>query len=139
MTDPKQVGGDHYESGAKTQWWQLTAELGIEFNEGCIVKYILRYRRKNGIEDLEKAVTYVDNLLRCKPNLYEDMNPSEAFLRSHKAGAVDTFLYGLNQVEDESHHVTETEKQAILAVIRGEYKTARGYLDTLKAFYQAKK
>jgi hypothetical protein len=35
----------------------------ITFIEGNIIKYICRWRNKNGIEDLEKALTYLQYLL----------------------------------------------------------------------------
>ena len=36
-----------------------------EFNfcEGNVIKYISRYKRKNGIEDLKKAKSYLDKLI----------------------------------------------------------------------------
>ena len=33
-----------------------------EFCIGNVLKYTIRYDRKNGIEDLEKAVTYIERL-----------------------------------------------------------------------------
>ena len=37
-----------------------------EFNfcEGNVIKYISRYKRKNGIEDLKKAKQYIDFLIK---------------------------------------------------------------------------
>ena len=37
---------------------------GMRFHEGNILKYILRWRDKNGIEDLKKARTYLDELIK---------------------------------------------------------------------------
>lgn len=37
---------------------------GLGFIEGCIVKYITRFRRKNGKADLEKARHYIDLLIK---------------------------------------------------------------------------
>ena len=36
-------------------------ELG--WNEGNIVKYVSRWKRKNGLEDLQKAREYLDRLI----------------------------------------------------------------------------
>ena len=33
-----------------------------EFCIGNVLKYTIRYDRKNGIEDLEKAITYIERL-----------------------------------------------------------------------------
>lgn len=35
----------------------------FDFLEGNIIKYVWRWRRKNGIEDLEKARVYLDTLI----------------------------------------------------------------------------
>ena len=36
----------------------------LNFCEGNVVKYISRYKRKNGIEDLKKARQYIDFLIK---------------------------------------------------------------------------
>ena len=35
----------------------------LGFHEGCVVKYVSRWRRKNGIADLRKALFYVQRLI----------------------------------------------------------------------------
>ena len=35
----------------------------LNFCEGNVVKYISRWRRKNGVEDLKKAKQYIDFLI----------------------------------------------------------------------------
>ncbi len=36
---------------------------GLNFCEGNVVKYVARWRRKNGIEDLKKARQYLDFMI----------------------------------------------------------------------------
>ncbi len=36
----------------------------IAFVEGCIIKYVSRWRHKNGIDDLKKARSYLDYLIQ---------------------------------------------------------------------------
>lgn len=38
------------------------------FLEGNIIKYVLRHRRKNGVEDLRKAMTYLTWLIDEEEN-----------------------------------------------------------------------
>lgn len=63
----KQVGGTHYASksidpiAAMKAW--MTPEQLTGFYHGNIIKYVARYRDKNGIEDLEKAKDYIDRLI----------------------------------------------------------------------------
>lgn len=51
-----QVGGSHYNTGI--QPLEYTMKNKLTFCEGNVVKYISRYRKKNGIEDLAKVVHY---------------------------------------------------------------------------------
>ena len=57
-----QHGGDHYK-GAEFQHWDLIARNGIGYLEGVASKYPTRWRRKNGAEDVQKAIHYVDKIL----------------------------------------------------------------------------
>jgi hypothetical protein len=59
---PKQIGGDHYETMA-IQPWEVIRRGDLDFWEGNVIKYVMRYRAKNGLEDLEKARHYLDYLI----------------------------------------------------------------------------
>ena len=52
-----QIGGNHYK-GYKYQPIQFFNDTKITFTQGAIIKYVMRYKDKNGIEDLEKAKHY---------------------------------------------------------------------------------
>lgn len=57
-----QIGGDHYkELPIQPIEYILANKLG--FCEGNVVKYITRYKSKNGLEDLKKAKHYIDMLI----------------------------------------------------------------------------
>lgn len=57
-----QYGGDHYKArGIQPLQYSLANEL--PFCEGNVVKYITRYKDKNGSEDLKKVVHYAQFLL----------------------------------------------------------------------------
>ena len=57
-----QVGGDHYRQGG-IEPIDFIMSQGMGFCEGCIVKYVTRWRYKGGREDLLKARQYLDFLL----------------------------------------------------------------------------
>jgi len=38
-------------------------EYNMNFLEGNIIKYVARYKNKNGLEDLKKAKWYLDKLI----------------------------------------------------------------------------
>lgn len=52
-----QVGGEHYK-GYGYQPLDLIENLNLSFAEGCILKYVIRFRDKGGKEDLLKALDY---------------------------------------------------------------------------------
>jgi hypothetical protein len=58
-----QVGGSHYLQ-FKIQPIEFILANKLGFVEGSIIKYICRYRLKNGVEDLKKIKHYVDLLLQ---------------------------------------------------------------------------
>ena len=62
-----QVGGSHYKDMAIQPVEYIHAN-GLGYIEGNIIKYVSRWRRKNGVADLEKARHYIDLLieLECK-------------------------------------------------------------------------
>lgn len=49
----RQVGGAHYQ--APYQHWDLVADAGLGYFDGQATKYVSRWRKKNGIQDLQKA------------------------------------------------------------------------------------
>lgn len=60
-----QVGGDHYRKQSIQPVEYIHAN-GIGYIEGNIIKYVTRWRGKNGIEDLKKARHYLDLLIEME-------------------------------------------------------------------------
>ena len=58
----EQVGGTHYKT-SKEQPWDFIERYSLGFMEGNIVKYLTRWRKKGGIQDLEKVRHYLAKLL----------------------------------------------------------------------------
>jgi hypothetical protein len=58
----KQVGGSHYrDKGIQPIIYIHANNLG--FCEGNVVKYVTRWRDKNGVADLKKAIHYLELLI----------------------------------------------------------------------------
>ena len=57
-----QVGGNHYSKKA-IQPWDIVDEWELDFYAGNVVKYIRRYRYKDGVQDLKKARHYLDYMI----------------------------------------------------------------------------
>jgi hypothetical protein len=58
----KQVGGTHYKD-MKIQPMEYVLENGIGAAEYAVIKYVSRWRNKNGIDDLKKAIHYLEILI----------------------------------------------------------------------------
>ena len=58
----KQVGGTHYKD-FKIQPVEFAHANKLGFLEGCIIKYICRYKTKGGIQDLSKARHFIELLI----------------------------------------------------------------------------
>ena len=60
-----QVGGDHYRR-RRIQPWDIWEEYGMNAFEGAVLKYLLRWRDKGGVEDLKKARHTLDRLIEIE-------------------------------------------------------------------------
>jgi hypothetical protein len=58
----KQVGGSHYKK-YKIQPVEFIVKNNIGFVEGNVIKYILRFKEKGGVQDLLKAKHYIELLI----------------------------------------------------------------------------
>lgn len=58
-----QIGGGHYKK-CKIQPIEYIFANGLGYAEGNIVKYVTRWRDKNGVEDLKKIIHYVELLIQ---------------------------------------------------------------------------
>jgi hypothetical protein len=56
-----QIGGTHYRT--PIQHWDYVIANGLGYFEGQITKYVTRWRKKNGLQDLYKARHFLDKLI----------------------------------------------------------------------------
>ena len=62
-----QVGGSHYQK-YKIQPMEFFMANKIPYAQAAIIKYVIRYQDKNGIEDLKKARHIIDMLIDEEEN-----------------------------------------------------------------------
>lgn len=65
----RQPGGDHYNT--PYQHWDFVTDAGLGYLTGCATKYLARFKKKLGVQDLEKADHYIEKrieLLRTSGN-----------------------------------------------------------------------
>jgi len=60
-----QIDGSHYRN-LKIQTWDYIVQNDIQYLEGNIIKYVSRWRSKNGMTDLLKAQHYLKKLIETE-------------------------------------------------------------------------
>jgi len=61
----KQIAGSHYKNYA-IQPVEFITKNGIPFLEGCIIKRVCRWRNKDGVQDLQKAIHELELLIEMQ-------------------------------------------------------------------------
>jgi hypothetical protein len=61
----RQVGGRHYASNVQ-HWDFAAAHFGRGYFKGQITKYVSRWRKKNGVQDLQKALHFLEKLMEIE-------------------------------------------------------------------------
>lgn len=61
----KQVGGSHY-TGCKIQPRDYANANGFNYDECNVLRYLTRHRRKNGRQDIEKAIHCLQLILESE-------------------------------------------------------------------------
>jgi hypothetical protein len=113
----EQVAGSHYSS--PYQHWDFVYEAGLGYFEAQLTRYISRAFRKNGVEDLKKAISYVDKMLTLlsdTPNTLAD----KILGRSHGLRPTRKSLQVVSECMDKFFETydfeapSETQREAIV-------------------------
>ena len=61
----KQVGGQHYKGMTPDipQHWDIVSMHNLDYFQGQITKYVMRWKNKNGVEDLLKAQHFLEKYI----------------------------------------------------------------------------
>ena len=62
LHETKQVGGSHYKLPIEPIDYIFKNNLG--FMEGNVVKYVTRHKNKKGVEDIKKAIHYLELIIK---------------------------------------------------------------------------
>lgn len=60
----KQISGNHYKT--PIECWDYLVANNIGYLEGNAIKYLSRWKKKNGLEDLRKAQHYIEKLIEVE-------------------------------------------------------------------------
>ena len=55
----RQIGGSHYKN-FRIQPYEFNSKNNLSVFQGCVVKYVCRYLKKDKIKDLEKIIHYCE-------------------------------------------------------------------------------
>lgn len=58
-----QVGGNHYKQFAGHEPWDVITAWDLGYLDGTALKYIARWKHKNGVQDLKKAVHFLQKAI----------------------------------------------------------------------------
>ena len=58
-----QWGGVHYKHGEGIEVWDFAYAYRYNNFESSILRYIVRYKKKNGLEDIRKAIHYLQKYI----------------------------------------------------------------------------
>lgn len=58
-----QVGGNHYVTHGGLQHWDVVHKFNLDYFQGQITKYVMRWKDKGGVEDLKKARHFLDKYI----------------------------------------------------------------------------
>jgi len=88
----KQVAGTHYKSAY--QHWDWTNDIGLPYLPSACTKYLTRWKKKNGIQDLEKAKHYLDKYIELTAAQAEHIDArTERFLEENKVEFAEQSIF----------------------------------------------
>jgi hypothetical protein len=61
----RQVGGGHYKD-MTIEHWDVVALNNLDYFQGQITKYVMRWHGKNGVQDLEKAQHFLQKYIEVE-------------------------------------------------------------------------
>lgn len=118
-----QIGGKHYIKDY--QHWDMVCDTSMPYLLGCATKYIDRWRKKNGVEDLRKAVHYIAKAGEL--GIYMPEQPVRDFFlkiigkETYQQKQARLFGQFINQPSNTS---TNMDKKILIAMFKGNYKLA---------------
>ena len=62
----KQIAGTHYKRYGDLQPWDVVLKWNLGYLEGTALKYIARWRDKGGIDDIKKAIHFLEKLVETE-------------------------------------------------------------------------
>jgi hypothetical protein len=104
-----QIGGTHYKT--TYEHWDLVPDVGMGYFDGQATRYITRWRKKEGMKDLQKALHYVNKMIELRIS-----HPAEYWpIRFHN----DANFHARISRYVEANQLTDLERQIVIALAVG--------------------
>lgn len=115
-----QIGGNHY--AGKYQHWDYVVDTNMPYLLACATKYVTRWDKKNGVEDLRKSIHYLSKAE--ERGVY--MPRSNFFV------SVVGSIFGFKSIESKISKWTSVfcftlkpvEEEIVRAIVEGSYQAA---------------
>lgn len=96
----RQVGGEHYKLTSYQHWDWMADNFGPEYYIGQITKYLIRWKNKNGVQDLMKADHYLEKMIQLTiqrgknflPRRYGPPLNTSLMIEQYNCGSVEAGL-----------------------------------------------
>jgi len=75
QANERQVGGAHYRTSM--QHWDYVWVNDLDYFQGQITKYVSRWKKKGGLQDLEKAKHFLDKYMELIRKEHEGCEPTD--------------------------------------------------------------
>ena len=62
----KQIDGDHYQKYGELQPWDVITAWNLGYLDGTALKYIARWRDKGGLNDIRKAIHFLEKFIEVE-------------------------------------------------------------------------
>jgi hypothetical protein len=62
----KQIAGNHYKKYRDMQPWDVITAWNLGYLDGTALKYIARWRDKGGINDIRKAIHFLEKFIEVE-------------------------------------------------------------------------
>ena len=102
-----QVGGGHYKNWA-IQPAEFNQKNQIPYCEANVIKYVCRHKNKNGVEDLKKAIHYIELLMEMEYGESEGDN-REPTADEEGTFHVPNWRIGEHHFVRSDHYVTDAD------------------------------
>ena len=121
----EQVGGTHY--NLEIEPVHIMIEHNLNWFQGEILKYVSRHTKKNGKQDLEKAIHICDMYLDLKPkNFSKPITQNNTLVENYVAQFVSEFT-GLPNIRVYKYFI-----EAVRDLINGDIQSCKESIRALK-------